>query len=69
MALLLLGMFHIFEWVRSALLLTCTVLQGMGCVMWTWHLTTPINALFGVVAYIYAHYARFSAAGQMCAEY
>ena len=63
MALFLLGVFHIVEWVRTALLLSCTCMEGMGMLMWTWHITTPINALFGVVCYIYAHYARFSAAG------
>ena len=67
MALFMLGVFHIIEWIRTALLLSCTVMQGMGLLMWTWHITTPINALFGVVAYIYAHYARFNANGSECA--
>ena len=36
--------------------------------MWAWHITTPINALFGVVVYVYAHIARFNANGVACAE-
>ena len=68
MALFMLGIFHIIEWVRTTLLLTVTCLDGMGLLMWAWHITTPINALFGVVCYLYAHYARLNAAGQSCVE-
>ena len=68
MALLMLGIFHIVEWVRTALLITCTTMENMGLLMWTWHITTPLNALFGVVCYVYAHYARFNANGMMCVD-
>jgi hypothetical protein len=68
MAFLLLGIFHIIEWVRTALLITCTTMENMDVLMWTWHITTPLNALFGVVCYIYAHYARFNGNGISCAE-
>ena len=65
-AFLLLGIFHIIEWVRTALLMGVTCLGGVPLLLI--YQFTSINALFGVVAYIFAHYARFSEAGQNCKE-
>ena len=67
-AYFLMGLFHIFEWVRTAVLLSVTCMEGMEMLMWAWHITTPINALFGVVVYIYAQVARFNSNGVACAE-
>jgi len=43
-------------------------MENMQMLMWAWTVTTPINAIFGVVVYAMAHAARFGADGNTCAE-
>ena len=56
-ALVLLSAYHLVEWVRVIMWLT-TLLLGTNLLQ-VWYLTS-INTLFGIAAYCYAHYARFS---------
>ena len=64
-AFFLMGLFHIIEWIRTIVLLTSTCMGGeFLIVLYQW---TSINAIFGFIAYVFAHYALFSADGQSCA--
>lgn len=65
-AFFLMGLFHIIEWVRTIVLLTSTCMGGeFLIVLYQW---TSINAIFGFIAYVFAHIAVLSADGQACAE-
>ena len=65
-ALLLLGMFHIIEWFRTIVLLTVTCMK-YEILMYVNNFLF-LNLIFGFVAAIYAHVARFGALGTECAD-
>jgi hypothetical protein len=60
-AFFLLGMFHIIEWIRTIILLTSTCMGGVFLIR-IWKLSM-LNAIFGFVAAVFAHYAYFSDPG------
>merc|ERR1711935_167790 len=63
-AFFLMGMFHIIEWIRTIVLLTSTCMGGeFLIVLYQW---TSINAIFGFVAYVFAHHALLGADGVEC---
>lgn len=65
-AFFLMGLFHIIEWVRTIILLTSTCMGGeFLIVIYQW---SSINAIFGFVAYVFAHHALLGADGVACAE-
>ena len=43
-------------------------MENMQLLMWAWTITTPINAIFGVIVYAMAHAARFGEDGTTCSE-
>ena len=59
-----LGLFHIIEWIRTAILLTATCM-GYKSLITFYRWTTP-NVIYGFVAYVMAHFALFSARGLEC---
>lgn len=65
-AFLLMGIFHIIEWIRTIILLTSTCMGGEFLIVI--YQITSINALYGFVAYVFAHYALFNANGQACSD-
>ena len=65
-AFLLMGLFHIIEWLRTIVLLASTCMGGVFLLVI--YQVTAINALFGFVAYVFAHYALFCADGQDCSN-
>jgi hypothetical protein len=66
-ALIVLGIYHIIEWVRTIVLIALTCMGGVP-LLWFWDASFVLNTLFGVCAYIYAIAARFGANGVACAE-
>ena len=62
--ILLLGIYHIIEWLRTTILMT-TICIGVNF-MWVWYITM-LNSLFGLAAFIYCHIVYASAAGRSCA--
>ena len=65
-ALLLLAIYHLIEWVRVIVFAVCVIIGAN--LMIIWYITIP-NAIFGIVAYIIAHVARFGEAGKDCADF
>lgn len=65
-AFLLVGIFHTIEWFRTLVLLVSTTMGGV--FLLKFYYITAINAFYGFVAYIFAHYAYFSENGVACAE-
>lgn len=65
-AFFLLGIFHIIEWIRTIILLTSTCMGGVFLIkIWKF---TMLNAIYGFVAAVFAHYAFFSTEGEQCRE-
>jgi hypothetical protein len=50
-AILLTGIFHVMEWIRSTILLT-VVLIGVN-LMWFWYISGLFSSIFGFVSFIY----------------
>ena len=65
-AFFLMGIFHIIEWIRTIILLTSTCMGGVFLLQI--YQLTALNAIYGFVAYVMAHYAYFTANGQLCAQ-
>ena len=63
MAILLLAIFHIIEWLRTTLLLmiSCT-----GANLTIGYYISALNIIFGFVAYIHCYVTYFSEVGQSC---
>ena len=61
--LLLLAIFHIFEWIRTTVLLTvvCVAVN----LVHVWYFTI-FNSLFGLIVYLYVHAVIFSPEGRAC---
>lgn len=55
------GIFHIIEWIRTAILLASTCLGGDFLIVI--YQVTGVNAIFGFIAYVFAHYAYLNADG------
>ena len=64
-ALLLLGVYHIIEWVRVIIFLVAVFL---GANMIKLYYILYINTIFGLAAYIMAHVYRFSGDGPDCSD-
>jgi len=60
-AFLLLGIFHIIEYIRTIVLLVSTTMGGV--FLMVIYMITAVNACYGFIAYVYAHMAFFNAAG------
>lgn len=60
------GIFHIIEWIRTIILLTTTCMGGV--FLLRIYYMTSFNALYGFVAYVFAHYALLSADGRACSS-
>ena len=56
-AILLGGIFHIIEWVKTTILLT-VVLIGAVNLMWAWY-ALKLNTIFGIVTLVFVHLAYF----------
>ena len=52
MALYLLGIFHVMEWIRTTILLTVICIGAN--LMIAWYLS-GLSALYGIAVFIYAH--------------
>lgn len=65
MAIYLLGIFHVIEWIRSTVLLT-VVCVGTN-LMQIWYLTA-ISMFYGIAVFVYAHVIYASDDSQACAE-
>ena len=63
-AFFLMGLFHIIEWIRTIVLLSSTILGGEMLIVI--YQVTSINAIFGFVAYVFAHYALLMPDGKAC---
>lgn len=63
-AILVAGIWHVIEWIRSTVLIT-VVFIGAHQLMWFWY-ATIWNSLFGIVAFIIVHVAYFGDAGKGC---
>jgi hypothetical protein len=63
-AILMLGIFHITEWIRCTILLTVICL-GVN-LMQVWYVL-GLNTIFGLVAFIYVHVVYFGDAAKGCA--
>ena len=63
--LLLIGIYHIVEWIRTAVLLTVVCIG----VNWTvvWYMMIP-NTIYGLVVYLFAHWQLFSDDGVECKD-
>ena len=64
--LLLIGIYHIVEWIRTAVLLT-VVCIGVNLTV-VWYMMIP-NTIFGLVVYLFAHWQLFSDDGVDCKDY
>jgi hypothetical protein len=64
-AIILLGVYHIIEWIRCTILLTVICL-GVN-MMQVWY-ALAINSVFGLICFIYCHVVYFGAAAKGCAE-
>lgn len=65
-AFLLVGIFHTIEWFRTLVIIVSTSMGGV--FLLKFYYITALNAIYGFVAYIVAHYAYFSENGVKCAE-
>ena len=65
MALYLLAVYHIIEWLRTSLLLMISCTGSNFTVL---YYITALNAAFGFVAYIWCYVVYFSEAGRSCAK-
>lgn len=61
--LLLLGIFHMIEWLRASTLLTIVCIGVNITALWY---ITMINSIFGLVAYVVAQMVYVSEDGQLC---
>lgn len=59
-------MFHIIEWLRTIVLLASTCMGGV--MLLVIYQITSLNAVYGFVAYVFAHYALFSEDGAACSN-
>ena len=62
-AILLLGIYHIIEWIRCTIMLTVICLNVN--LMQTWYVL-GLNSLFGLIAFIYCHVVYLGAAAKGC---
>jgi predicted membrane protein len=65
MAIYLLAIYHIAEWLRTTLLLMITCVGANITIV---HYITMLNCIFGFVAYIFCYVTYFSESGQACAK-
>ena len=65
MAIKLVGIFHIIEWIRATILLTVVCL-GVN-LMKVWYISA-VSTIYGLVAFIYRHAAYWSEEATACAE-
>lgn len=65
MALYLISIYHIIEFVRFTLFMTCAFLEVN--MMWIWYILY-LNTLYGLASYIIVHKARFDMDGKACAD-
>ena len=65
MAIYLLAIFHITEWLRTMILL---VISCTGAGLTAFYYFTKLNCIFGFVAYIFCYVTYFSATGQACVK-
>jgi hypothetical protein len=63
--ILMLGIYHIIEWIRCTILLTVICL-GVN-LMQAWYVLA-INSVFGLIGFIYCHIVYFGAAAKGCEE-
>ena len=66
-ALLLVGFFHIIEWVRATILLTVTLVGANMTPVW--YYTAPPTMIYGFICLCYVHHAYASEDGKACREY
>ena len=62
--ILLLGIYHIIEWLRTTILMT-TICIGVNF-MWVWYITC-LNSLYGLAVFIYCHIVYAGDLGRSCA--
>jgi len=65
MPLFLLSLYHGIEWLRSALLLTMVCIGVNLTIVWY---ISCLNAIFGLVCYVFTYITLFSGDGQQCKE-
>lgn len=65
MALYLLSIYHITEWLRTTLLL---MISCVGANITILYYITMLNCIFGFVAYIFTYVTYFSEPGQACSK-
>jgi hypothetical protein len=65
MALYLLSIYHITEWLRTTLLL---MISCVGANITILYYISMLNCIFGFVAYIFTYVTYFSEAGQACSK-
>ena len=65
MAIYLLAIYHITEWLRTTLLLMITCVGANITIV---HYVTMLNCIFGFVAYIFCYVTYFSEVGQECVK-
>lgn len=61
MAIMLLVIHHIIEWVRVIIFGVCVIIGANLMIVWY---ATSINTLFGIIVYCHAHAKRFNAEGR-----
>ena len=64
-SLFLLSLYHGIEWLRAAILLTIVCIGVNLTPVWY---VTLLNAIFGLIAYIFCYITLFSEEGQACQE-
>jgi hypothetical protein len=64
-ALFLLSIYHIIEFVRFTLFMTCAFLEVN--LIQCWYIL-GLNTIYGFAIYLYAHKARFDTNGKECAD-
>lgn len=64
-ALFLMAVYHMIEFVRFTLFMTCAFIEVNLIQIWY---ALGINTLFGLASYLYVHGARFSEDGKACAD-
>ena len=65
MALYLLGIFHVIEWIRTTILLTVICIGANLMTIWY---PSAISSLFGIAVFIYAHVVYASADSKACSS-
>ena len=65
MALYLLSIYHITEWLRTTLLLMISCTAANITIV---HYITMLNCIFGFVAYIFTYVTYFSESGRACSK-